>query len=63
MTKLTKRAIDALSPPKKGETFAWDQELRGFGVRVKATGGTRSRRSSLHCFYWRNWRTRQDSNL
>jgi integrase len=39
MTKLTKRAIDALTPPEKGETFAWDQELRGFGVRVKATGG------------------------
>jgi integrase len=38
MTKLTKRAIDALAPPEKGESFAWDQELRGFGVRLKATG-------------------------
>ena len=39
MAKLTKRAIDSLATPEKGEIFVWDQELRGFGVRVKSTGG------------------------
>ena len=39
MAKLTKRAIDALTPPERGEFFVWDQELRGFGVRIKSTGG------------------------
>jgi Arm DNA-binding domain len=39
MGKLTKRAIDALTPPEKGEIFVWDTELRGFGLRVKSTGG------------------------
>jgi hypothetical protein len=37
--KLTKRAIDALTPPAQGEIFVRDKELRGFGVRVKSTGG------------------------
>lgn len=39
MGKLTKRAVEALNAPDGRETFAWDNELRGFGVRVKATGG------------------------
>jgi hypothetical protein len=38
MGKLTKRAIDALTAPGKGEIFVWDTELRGFGLRVKSTG-------------------------
>jgi len=38
MGKLTKRAIDALTPPDKGDVFVWDTELRGFGLRVKSTG-------------------------
>lgn len=38
MTKLTKRAIDALPIPAKGQTFHWDSETRGFGVRVGASG-------------------------
>ena len=38
MSKLTKRAVDALAPPEKGQTFLWDSELRGFGVRVIPSG-------------------------
>lgn len=38
MPKLTKRVIDAVRPPASGETFLWDTELRGFGLRVKSTG-------------------------
>ncbi len=38
MAKLTKRAVDALGPPVRGQAFLWDGEMRGFGVRVTATG-------------------------
>lgn len=38
LAKLTKRTIDALSVPAKGQTFLWDTEIKGFGVRVGATG-------------------------
>lgn len=38
MAKLTKRAIDALPTPDKGQTFHWDTETRGFGIRVGASG-------------------------
>ena len=39
MPKLTKRVIDALAPPPaKGEAFTWDTELKGFGVRLMASG-------------------------
>ena len=38
MPKLTKRFIDALAHDGDRETFAWDSELRGFGLRVKTTG-------------------------
>ena len=34
MTRLTKRTIDALKPDCRRDTFLWDGELRGFGVRV-----------------------------
>ena len=37
MTRLTKRTIDALKPDRR-DTFLWDGELRGFGVRVKPSG-------------------------
>ena len=37
MNKLTKRTIDAIKPGA-GETFLWDDELRGFGLRVKPSG-------------------------
>lgn len=38
MTKLTKRHVDALKPRPNHDVFAWDGEMRGFGVRVKPTG-------------------------
>jgi len=38
MPKLTKRIIDALHPPQGADLFAWDNELRGFGVRMKPSG-------------------------
>jgi len=38
MTRLSKRSVDAVQVPAKGEVFVWDSELRGFGVRVKAGG-------------------------
>lgn len=40
MPKLTKRFIDALkaSPKTGGDIFSWDDELKGFGVRMKPSG-------------------------
>ena len=38
MSKLTKRAVDAITAPDQGQTFLWDGELRGFGVRVTPSG-------------------------
>ncbi len=39
MPKLTKRHVDLLKPSVGGsDVFAWDSELRGFGVRMKASG-------------------------
>jgi site-specific recombinase XerD len=42
MQKLTKQLVDALKPSKVGVQgsyfFAWDRELRGFGVQVMASG-------------------------
>lgn len=38
MAKLTKRFLDTLSPRADGDLFAWDSELRGFGVRMKPSG-------------------------
>jgi integrase len=39
MPKLTKRFIDTLRPDPGGpDLFAWDNELRGFGVRMKPSG-------------------------
>ena len=37
LSKLTKRAIDATKPGAR-EAFLWDDELRGFGLRVKPSG-------------------------
>jgi hypothetical protein len=40
MPKITKRLIDALRPNQgdQKDLFAWDSELRGFGVRMKPSG-------------------------
>lgn len=42
MGKLTKQTVDSLKPSRVGVKgsyfFAWDQELRGFGVQVMASG-------------------------
>jgi hypothetical protein len=39
MPKLTKRLIDTLRPRPEGpDLFAWDSELKGFGVRMKPSG-------------------------
>ncbi len=38
MTRLTKRAITALKPNRRGDKFLWDGELRGFAIRVKPSG-------------------------
>jgi hypothetical protein len=38
--KLTKRAVDAVNPGVSA-AIIWDEELRGFGLRV-APGGTKS---------------------
>ncbi len=40
MAKLTKRHIDSLTPEDK-EYFVWDDQIKGFGVRVYPTGGKR----------------------
>jgi integrase len=37
MPKITKRLVESIKPGA-GDVFAWDDELRGFGVRVKPSG-------------------------
>src|SRR5437016_2674414 len=36
--KITKRAVDDLAPAGGAETVLWDTEVKGFGVRARATG-------------------------
>jgi integrase len=36
--KLTKRSIDDLRPPQSGDLYVWDDEVAGFGLRVKRSG-------------------------
>lgn len=38
MSKITKRMVDGLRPQAERDVFAWDAELRGFGIRVKPSG-------------------------
>jgi integrase len=41
--KITKRSVDALQlPADKAEVVLWDRELKGFGVRLQRSDGTRS---------------------
>ena len=37
MPKITKRLVESLHPADR-DTFVWDEELRGFGVRIKPSG-------------------------
>jgi hypothetical protein len=36
--RLTKRAIDATRPDQQSDVFFWDDEVPGFGLRVKPSG-------------------------
>jgi len=38
MAKLTKRVVDSVTSKNDREVFAWDGELRGFGLRAKPSG-------------------------
>jgi integrase len=38
MPKITKRAVDALTPDPERDVFLVDTELKGFGVRMKSSG-------------------------
>ena len=38
MAKITKRTVDALQSQPDRDVFAWDSELRGFGIRAKPSG-------------------------
>ncbi len=53
MAKLTKRNIDAIRPPESGYRIEWDDELKGFGVKVTGNGT-----KTFICFY-RNKRKQQ----
>jgi integrase len=36
--RLTKTAVERITAPKSGEVIVWDSDLRGYGVRVSASG-------------------------
>jgi len=38
MPKLTKRIVDSIKPEPVRDVFAWDTEVKGFGLRVKPSG-------------------------
>ena len=38
MPKITKRIVDSSVPDAAGDYFVWDDEVRGFGVRVRPNG-------------------------
>jgi hypothetical protein len=39
MPKVTKRTVDALKPVEDRDVILWDDELPGFGVRCRPSGG------------------------
>lgn len=38
MPKLTKRVVESLKPKNGRETFVWDSDVKGLGIRVKPSG-------------------------
>jgi integrase len=38
MPKITKRLVDASAPRAAGDYFVWDDEVKGFGLRVRPNG-------------------------
>ena len=38
MPRLTKKAVDALQQSVSGDSFLWDSDVRGVGVRLKPSG-------------------------
>ena len=39
MPRLTKRLVDSISPdPKRADKIVWDDALKGFGLRLRASG-------------------------
>ena len=38
MAHLSKRTVEFLRPSAAGDVLAWDDRLKGFGVRVKSSG-------------------------
>ena len=38
MANINKRLVDSLNPSPEGDVWAWDDKLKGFGLRVKPSG-------------------------
>ena len=36
--RLSKRVVDGIKPAEKGDTFVWDTEVKGFGLKVTDSG-------------------------
>ena len=49
MAKISKKSVDALLPQAGDDVVVWDDRLKGFGVRVKPSGG------KTYILQYRNW--------